>query len=150
MVILQQSSPEKLTFQQSLLGAHSRRLYGGKVGHMADQHIRRLATRKLIPGARFGKEWRFRHSDLDRAFREASSIATLPGVRDFSGAAATTCEAEEAKRTTKRIQKTAPINRCIIEPTFNRVGVFLLSAGPIFEYLIAMQSQNRSVDAELQ
>jgi excisionase family DNA binding protein len=47
------------------------------------QHIRRLATRKLIPGARFGKEWRFRRSDLDRAFREASSITTLPVLETF-------------------------------------------------------------------
>jgi excisionase family DNA binding protein len=47
------------------------------------QHIRRLAARKLIPGARFGKEWRFRRSDLDRAFREASSIATLPLLETF-------------------------------------------------------------------
>ncbi len=36
------------------------------------QHIRRLAERKLIPAVRFGREWRFRRSDLDRAFREAS------------------------------------------------------------------------------
>lgn len=47
------------------------------------QHIRRLATRKLIPAARFGKEWRFRRSDLDRAFREASSITTLPALETF-------------------------------------------------------------------
>jgi excisionase family DNA binding protein len=46
------------------------------------QHIRRLATRKMIPAARFGKEWRFRRSDLDRAFREASSI-TLPVLETF-------------------------------------------------------------------
>ena len=47
------------------------------------QHIRRLATRKLIPAARFGKEWRFRRSDLDRAFREASGIKPLPELETF-------------------------------------------------------------------
>jgi excisionase family DNA binding protein len=47
------------------------------------QHIRRLAARKVIIGARFGKEWRFRRSDLDRAFREASSITTLPVLETF-------------------------------------------------------------------
>jgi excisionase family DNA binding protein len=35
------------------------------------QHIRRLAERKIIPAARYGREWRFRRSDLNRAFQEA-------------------------------------------------------------------------------
>jgi excisionase family DNA binding protein len=48
------------------------------------QHIRRLADKKIIPAARFGKEWRFRRSDLDRAFREASSISTLPVLETFA------------------------------------------------------------------
>jgi excisionase family DNA binding protein len=45
------------------------------------QHIRRLATRKLIPAVQYGKVWRFRRSDLDRAFREASSI--MPVLETF-------------------------------------------------------------------
>jgi excisionase family DNA binding protein len=47
------------------------------------QHIRRLAERKLIPATRYGKEWRFRKSDLDRAFRQASAITTLPVLETF-------------------------------------------------------------------
>jgi excisionase family DNA binding protein len=47
------------------------------------QHIRRLAEKKIIPAARYGREWRFRRSDLDRAFREASGIKPLPELETF-------------------------------------------------------------------
>jgi excisionase family DNA binding protein len=65
-------------FEQLLTADEVAELFG-----FTPQHIRRLATRKIIPAARFGKEWRFRKSDLDRAFREASSITTLPVLETF-------------------------------------------------------------------
>lgn len=42
-----------------------------KMFKFTPQHIRRLAERKIIPGAKYGKEWRFRRSDLLRSFRAA-------------------------------------------------------------------------------
>jgi excisionase family DNA binding protein len=47
------------------------------------QHIRRLAERKIIPATRYGKEWRFRKSDLDRTFREACGIKPLAELETF-------------------------------------------------------------------
>lgn len=35
------------------------------------QHIRRLAEDKIIPGKKYGREWRFRRSDLLRSHMEA-------------------------------------------------------------------------------
>jgi excisionase family DNA binding protein len=35
------------------------------------QHIRRLAERKIIPATKYGREWRFRRSDLNRSFHDA-------------------------------------------------------------------------------